>query len=169
MEVIKADGGDCINVKIDNTELENKIKEFEINDERRERKERRNNLIISGIVFNKKNLKGNVNLFLKNKIGVEANLSEVWSLKEDKYGIKLTSLEDKMQILKAKNKLKGSKIYINEDMTKKEIQIQKAIREKVNCEKTDNPNIKVVYKYKKVKIDDVWWEWCEKGQELFRS
>ena len=92
------------------------------------RKERiRNNLIIAGKVFETEREKEEAKEWFKEKMDEEVEVKEVRKLKDGRTIIRLGSFEEKMQIMKKKKNLKDTKVYIDDDLTKKEREIQKKI------------------------------------------
>ncbi|KYN07152.1 hypothetical protein ALC62_01884 [Cyphomyrmex costatus] len=58
---------------------------------------------------------------------------------------KLENFEEKIKIMKNKYKLRGRKIYVDDDMTRKEREIQKKVREWAYQEKKKGRMVKVGY------------------------
>ena len=61
--------------------------------------------------------------------------------------------------MKNKNKLKGTQTYIDDDLTKEELEIQKQIREIARKEKQKGSQVRIGYK--KICIDGKWRRWEE--------
>ena len=77
----------------------------------------------------------------------DAKIKNAYQIQNKIYLIELENFAEKLEILKNKMKLKNtkySKVYINSDLTKKEREIQKKIREVANIEKRTNQNVKVI-------------------------
>ena len=62
-----------------------------------------------------------------------------------------------MLILQNKNKLKGKEIYIENDLTKQEREIQAAIRQKAKEERNKGNEVKIGYL--KLRINGKWEHW----------
>ena len=70
----------------------------------------------------------------------------------------LRCLEDKIAIIKNENKLQGTDIYIDDDLTKQEREIQRILRRA--REERDNDNEARVG-YQKLMINNNWINWKE--------
>lgn len=66
--------------------------------------------------------------------------------------------------MKEKHNLRDSKIYIDDDLTKREREIQQKIREKMRQEKNKGNN--AVMGYKKLIVNGEKWIWSEQQMEL---
>lgn len=101
--------------------LEGRIYELERTNERREKAERNNNIVITGRKWDEENLKESVREFLKTSIRVEAVVKRAWLVgrREDRNNavVELEKWEIKRAIMERKKELdKG--IWIDDDMTK---------------------------------------------------
>lgn len=70
--------------------------------------------------------------------------------------VELNSLEDKIKIMKNKNKLKGQDRYINDDLTRQEREIQNDLRKGAREEKEKGNEVKG--SYQKLLINN-WVNW----------
>lgn len=79
---------------------------------------------------------------------------------------KVENWEQKLAIMRNKGKLKNvhDKVYIDDDLTAAERNVQKKIRERGRQEKANNKRIKKAYQ--KIKIDDKWYKWEEESSML---
>lgn len=83
--------------------------------------------------------------------------------------IKLSSFEDKMKIMQnKKDSLKGKKIFIDDDLTKKEVQMQKGIRLVAEQEKEKGHNVKIGYGKLIINGECVKWTELEKEKQPVR-
>lgn len=88
--------------------------------------------------------------------------------------VALESMENKREIMKSKSCLKGSGIWIEDDLTDREKEIQSWLERLKEEEKS--LGIEAILGYQKVKIQGVWYNWEEKKgglevqkEKLFRG
>lgn len=141
-------------------------------EEMRERRERKNNIVIKGWkALENENLEAEVTDFLKDQLKVETKIKEARWIKrgrQDKRAViaELFSWEAKKEVMKKKSILKRTGtpnfqevIYINNDMTFSEREAQRAIRGRVEEEKKQGKTVKVGFK--KLIVDGKIWKWNE--------
>lgn len=128
-----------------------------------EKEKRRNNLIISGLKIETEKTeerKAEINGFMRRELNVGVSIKTVAKLGEKTYLIALENTEEKLAIMKNKNKLrhmKGNKVYINNDQTIQEREIQKFIRDRAREERQRGKS--VIVKYQRLIIDGKQWKW----------
>lgn len=150
-------------------ELHERINKIEKRLEKEERAKRRNNIIIWGEVTNSLNPE-NVTKYLKTNLnlGKEMEFQEVYTIRKGEknagIAVKCKSWEDKKEIMKKKSAFKGKKIFIENDMTPEERDIQRKIREKAVEEQKTGKEVKVAYQ--KLIIDGVLYKWNERDNKL---
>lgn len=129
--------------------------------EKKSNSQRRKNIVIKGIQKGNSVL-GTVETFLREALQIETKVKNAYQVGRNDLSIfvaELESMEVKSQIMRKKYMLRGTEIYIDDDLLKNEREIQKKIRE---CAKTErDKNRKVKIGYKKICIDDVWYKWNE--------
>lgn len=133
--------------------------------------EKKNNIVIKGLNIKVQNVKLEIREFIKEKLGVEAEI--LWARKIENRGnglvvAKLASWEDKQNIMRNKKKLGGESIYIEQDLTFKEREIQRSIAAEVRKLRTAGKNVKVGFQ--KILLEGKWisWEnWREQDKEDF--
>uniref|UniRef100_A0A6P7GXN1 Uncharacterized protein LOC114341987 n=1 Tax=Diabrotica virgifera virgifera TaxID=50390 RepID=A0A6P7GXN1_DIAVI len=98
--------------------------------EKNERDKKRKNIVITGIetdnVGNKR-LKEQAKSIMTDLLELQVDLKEVYSIGKNKCIIELKSFGDKLRVMEAKKKLKNhphKRIYIDHDLTKKELETQ---------------------------------------------
>lgn len=164
---------DLNNLKLENREqinhfenenklLKQKINKMEIIIERKDKTERKNNLIIKGTNLEGIELEKKVKNMIKTKLGVDIEIKAAYELgkRNGRPGVitaKLYNWQDKQEVLKNKNKLKGENIFIDNDLTAKERQIQKEIRDLGKIEAAKGNRVKIGYK--KIFINGSKHEW----------
>ncbi|KAH0817858.1 hypothetical protein GEV33_004933 [Tenebrio molitor] len=113
-------------------EMNKKLAETEDKIERMEKTRIRNNIIVTGIEINtkeSKQLKEAVARILNEELNVKAGVNKAYRIGVKKYVVELTDWESKIQILKTKKVLKGKDMYIESELTREEMAIQKKIRD----------------------------------------
>ncbi|KAJ3646876.1 hypothetical protein Zmor_024441 [Zophobas morio] len=117
-----------VGISLQERSFEERINNLEKKLEKKDRQERRNNFIITGMEIREKTDAKEVEEFLKKEIEVEVKVLETIIIgKEESKKILIKTLwEEKQEVMKNKNKLKGN---IDNDWTVQEQKIQKEIRE----------------------------------------
>lgn len=135
---------------------EKDLKKFLEYVEENDRKERKYNLVIRGLHLQSNRVIDEVSSFLRRDLGVDVGVYDAFEAGKDKKCIIATmnSWEDKKEVLINKRKLGQRRIYIDNDLTRQERDIQ---RELVNIMKTEREkgNISKIG-YQKIKINDRW-------------
>lgn len=149
----------------ENNSLKQKINNLEMIMEKRDKIDRKNNLIIKGTNIEGNRLEKQVENLIKNKLGVDIEIKEAYEIKKINGGqgtiiAKLKNWEDKQEVLKNKNKLKGEHIFIDNDLTAKEREIQKKLRDMGKMETAKGHRIRIGYK--KIFINGIKHEWNDK-------
>ncbi|XP_025270751.1 golgin subfamily A member 6-like protein 2 [Camponotus floridanus] len=149
-------------------ENEKMKKELEWIVEEAEREKRKKNVIIKGLeIQDKEELIG----WLAQKLEIKVEIRKIWKIRnaEKTIGIQLVSKEQKFEIMKRKNKLRGEKdkIYINDDATWKERQSKREVIKKrreleLNGTKCDIGHNKII-------TDKEVFYWNEKVEKWFRK
>lgn len=150
--------------------LEDSIQAIQVAEEHRQRRERRNNIIIKSKEINKDTgnaLENKVKEILKN-IEAEEAFTRATYIGTDNSGkglvrVELTRLKDKISIMKNKHKLKGQECYIDDDMTNKEREIQAVLRKRAREEREKGNTVKVGYQ--KIMINNQWENWQPASQQ----
>lgn len=129
--------------------------------EAQDRRTRSNNVIVSGLKnVNMAPIEMIKNLF-KNELQVECNIKSASILKRQEASViiiaELDNRIDKINIMENKSKLKGKDIYIDNDYTQEEREIQRSIRMRAKEEKQKGKRIKIFYN--KLMIEDKMWVW----------
>lgn len=157
-----------LNKKIE--KLEKRVESFEKREEEREKRARKNNIVISGLQVGdeRKNIEGTVTDFIKATLNINTSFKAIELIKRkqkpDLIVATLNSFNDKIEIMKRKVMLKGNKnVYIDEDLSKKEREIQMKIRQKARIERSKGNVVKVGYQ--KIAINGVWQKWKEEEEE----
>jgi hypothetical protein len=136
--------------------------------EQREKKERKNNVIITGIGAISGNVERGVEEWLEREIGVKVNVKEAFKINKDRMMLaKIENWEQKKNIMLSKSKLKekkGERMYIDDDLTKEERETQKKLRELAREEKDRGKRVKIGYR--KIHINGDWFRWDKRQEKL---
>ena len=136
---------------------EKKLKSVVRKMEADERNEKKTNIAIRGIgKLDEKDLKKNLQDFLKEKLDVEVTVTEAWESGKV-YIAKLATVEEKHEVMVNKGKLKETKIYIDNDMSYEERQVQVEIQGWVKKRRENGEEVKVGRG--KVLVGDRWILW----------
>lgn len=142
------------------TILENKI-------EYMEKKEKKCNVIIKGLHVKENDVNEKVNTMLQEKLDIGIKVKTIMIIPNNKGPIIVAQTEswkDKEAIMKSKNKLNGTNIYIENDLTVEERVIQTTLRKMAKDEREKGN--KVVVKYNKIIINNKTWVWDKKLKNL---
>lgn len=150
-------------------ELTTRMKRLEEKIEMKERAERKNNLVITGLQETGENLKEKVEKWVEKELDVKIEVKEAFKMGEGRLTlVKLEKWEQKREVMGRKSRLReknvGTKIFIDDDLTKDERRIQKQLREFAREEREKGRRAKVGYK--KVWIDGKCKKWDEESRGL---
>lgn len=108
---------------------------------------RKKNIIITGINIKEEIRKEMVEEWLKKELGIETRLIKIWIIKGRRglVGAQCSSREEKEKIMENKNRLKGTKIYIDHDLTFKERRNIEIVWKKAREYKDEGKNVRVGY------------------------
>ena len=156
-------------MKIEMSGLKKRVTELERKDVMRERKERRNNIIVSGMKLSPEKrktgaLKQEVQRLLKQKQVAEVNIESAFHLSQDEKGnsrivATLRTFEEKMAVMKGKSGLAGTEIYVGDDLTEQDRRMQKEVRDKAREERGKGKVVKTGFG--RINIDGKWMKWSE--------
>ena len=105
--------------------------------EKQDREHRGNNIIIQGLKIEDAKIKEDTQRFLRAELGFEGEVSETKKVgkNRDVIAVNIDSFKNKQEIMKSKAKLRNKPIFINNDMTVKESDIQRILRNRVREER----------------------------------
>lgn len=144
-------------------EAEMARRRVESREEAREKKEKRNNIVIKGLEKEGTYVTPRlVENFIEQKLSVQGTVIETFWNKHGNRGMgmivaKLDSWETKQEIMKKKNLLANSEVYIDHDRTFKDRDIQRQIGEIAKAEEQNGNTVKKGFK--KLTINDKQYEW----------
>lgn len=151
------------------TEIRNRQDALEARLERMERQTKRNNVVITGLPLQKERPARMVTKeFFKEKLNQEAPVIDAFYVKTrggTKIVAKMASSDDKVAIMKSKRGASGlEKVYIDDDLTKREEFIQFKARELKKSLKAQGQEAKVGFQ--KVYAGDKLFMWNEEINEF---
>lgn len=156
--------------KHENAKLKEEVKTINARLDAMEREKRRNNIVVQGLMLEDDGMltpKEPMENFMKKQLEIDVGVKSAVKLGRKTYLVELDNANEKMKVMKNKNKLrnyKEGKVYINDDMSKKEREIQGKIRKAAQEEKKKGKKTKIGYQ--KVFVDDQEWKWCEDEERL---
>lgn len=157
-------------LKKENEKLSEKIVVLENRVMLMENEKRKDNIVIKGFKATKEgHLQcGDIENFIENNLQIKVKLLSVREIKriagQRIIIAKCETWEQKMQIMRTKNKLKGSQCYIEDDLTTEERKIQAILRNKAREARAKGKNVKMGYK--KIVINGEVWDWREEENNV---
>lgn len=155
--------------------LADKIEGLEERIENMEREKRKNNIIIKGKLDDKLRDEDEVKKFLQRKLDIQVGVKNVVPIGKKREGtpsgyiflVELESWKCKNQVMTKKSALKGSDIYIENDLTREERRIQAELIKIAKEEKGKGLGVKIGYK--KLIIDGALYKWSSKENGVVRQ
>lgn len=130
--------------------------------EMKERKSRKKNIFIRGIRTVGKRIINEIKGIVREYMNLEIYISNIRALGGGVV-VELESFENKVEILKRKRMLKGIDLWLEDDYTAREKQVQEWL-EKIAKEEGRN-GLETKVGYQKIKVKEEWYKWNEiKGQ-----
>lgn len=157
-------------IRNENKEIRKEIKEIKTKMDKMEKEKRKNNIVIHGIEINSEKQEEQVEEiknFMKNKIGVETQIKNLKKIRSKICLVELGNNDEKRKVMQNKNKLKNirdQKIYINDDLTKNEREIQKKIVNAAKEEKRKGKKVKIGLQ--RLIIEDKKYKWNDEKDIL---
>lgn len=139
--------------------------------ERMDREKRKKNLMITGLdtrANGNEEIKSEMETFLREKLNVEVKIDSATKISNKHCLITTASLQDKIGVLKNKSKLRSMEeqknVFINNDLTVKEREIQSKIRKIAEEERKAGKAAKTGYQ--KLITNGQLWKWDERKDKL---
>jgi len=147
-------------------ETERKMKMIEKRCERLEAEERKKCVIIKGLKKERKGLEREMEKFFAEKLEVEVKVQESNRIGYERniVWVKLSTQEEKEQIMANKRKLGNEKIFIEQERTREEREVQRAIVQYARKLKEKGKDVKI--KFKRIEVDGKWYRWNEREGKL---
>lgn len=141
-------------------------------EEARNKRDRRENLVVWGLAIpndDQEEMKRQMEDFFSKHLGVNATVRSVTRTGSRSYIVKMDSLESKVQILENKNLLigKGICVFVDADLTKRELMIQNILTRKAEEERAKGNFVRVGHM--RLFINHVRWIWDDKQRKLVEA
>lgn len=151
------------------SEVEERIGRMERLWEGREREERKKNVVVKGLKEKGEKMINEIEYILK---GIEAEVKvedvRIVEAGRKEWGgmavVRLGSAEEKRRVMENKKKLKGGKIWIDEDLSWKERRARYRLRQIAIREEAKGARVWIGKG--RLCIEGVWWLWDEEKEEL---
>lgn len=158
-----------LEIKQENENLKKEMKQLHERVERMEKNNKRKNLIVAGLKVDGKDerqIRTKMEKFMDQELQISIKLRNAIKIGDQTFVIETETMADKVEILKNKSKLRQRKerIYIDNDLTVKEREIQREIHEMAKEERNKGKRVKVGYK--KLIVNGREWKWDEDGVKL---
>ena len=139
--------------------LTEKIEKLENIMEKKEKRERENNIVIKNAKLTEtgNELVTEVANFIKCKLNKKAEIKQAIKVNENCVIATLRDREQKTEVMKERNKLIGTNIFIDNDMTRTEREIQWELRQIAKEEREKGKTVKVGYQ--KLIVNNKEWKW----------
>lgn len=137
------------------------------------KKSKENNVVVSGVEIKYEDplqIKEQIQSFTRESLGIESKIRDVRKLGPKTCLVELENRNEKRKIMFNKRKLKeipNRKIFIMDDLTKRELEMQKKLRSKAIEEKAKGKEVTIGYR--KLTIDGVVWRWNGTEEKLERG
>lgn len=158
---------------VESSRLERRIRVLEEAEERREKALRKNNIAIKGNNWHKDNVEESVKAFVSEKLDEEVEVKRAWKVERRSGGnivvAELGNWQQKRKVMVKKKSL-VREIWVEDDLTRKEREIQQRLRERARAEKEKGDQT-VRVGYHKIFLRGKWRSWreVEHGEEVRRS
>lgn len=145
----------------------NEVKKLKRIIEDKERKDRKNNIVIRGLRNEKEEAKKVGKEFLEKEFGAGGKIKYIKTEGKEKREVIIVEMENwqtKEKIMKEKSKLRGRNIFIDHDKTKEEREVQRKLRERAGREREEGRKVKVGYR--KIIVEGKVYIWNDEEEEL---
>lgn len=157
-----------------NEEIKRELESMRNSIEDMEKEKRKCNIVITGkftekIEMTHNEMNDELKDFMRKNLDVQVNFKQVRKIGERTCLIELENIQDKQNIMRNKHKLQKIKerIYINNDLSRKDRNKQQQIRIKVKEARSQGKIVKVGNN--KIQIDKELWEWNQIKNQLEQS
>lgn len=156
-------------LKQENDNIKKTIKVLNARMENWEREKKQNNVVIAGMdadTNDQRILKEAVTSLFRENLDIEVSIHSATRLGHKTCLVSLENKNDKIKVMENKSKLRNmkDKIYINNDLTVVERNIQRNIRQRAEDEKKNGKRVTIGYQ--KLVIDGKQWKWNEESGRL---
>uniref|UniRef100_A0A6P7GZ02 Vimentin-like isoform X3 n=1 Tax=Diabrotica virgifera virgifera TaxID=50390 RepID=A0A6P7GZ02_DIAVI len=159
--------------QIEKDEMKKELNDTKLRLEKLEKERKANNVVIQGLQIDTNDrdiLRQTIGNFMEAEMNIKVKIDEVIKLGEKTCLVKLPNHHEKETVMKNKAKLQHAKdrrVFINNDMTKEDLQVQKKIRQVGHEEANKGKNVKV--KFNKLIINGKTMKWNKNSNQLEES
>lgn len=139
--------------------LQGRILDLENRMEREDKNRRRNNIVLKEVKLEGQNVKAEVEEFLRTELDTNVQIVEAYQIRNKVVIAKVMDWTQKKKIMENKGKLRGTNMFIDNDLTQKEMDTQKKLRDIARHEREKGNTAKVGYQ--KIIINDKLYNWEE--------
>lgn len=161
IEIVKERKKEKEDRKNEMKEMREEIYKLEGKIKTQEREKRRKNVVIRGIEKGERTTKEAVEEVIKGRLRMIGGIKNVKMI--GKTGsealVELDSLETKIELMSRRSSLKGSSIYLDDDLSWEERQVQRELRKEAMKEREKGK--KVIVRYGRICVDGRWIKWEE--------
>ncbi|XP_072400326.1 uncharacterized protein [Diabrotica undecimpunctata] len=130
---------------------------------------RKQNIVIKGHDFKENEELEDATNFIANQLNLNVKIKDVQKIRTSQGKppvaiVKVDTMKDKELIMKNKSKLRGTRYFIENDLTQAEAKLQKELRDMAREEIGKGNETKVGYQ--KICINDEWWKWNHSTEKL---
>ena len=140
-------------------EVPEKLGEGELEFEYKERLARKHNIMVAGVRTVGKDVKRGLVDILEETLETPIRVAMVRAV-EGKVLATMHTMKDKLAVMKRKGKLRGLQVWVADDWTKREKEIQEWLEKEANWERANGTAVQV--RYMRIKKGEIWYEWSEK-------
>lgn len=152
----------------DREELVKRLQNAESKIEKAEKDKIRNNLVVTGVeTDSEETLRQRMEDMIEREIGIKTKVEKAYSIGQRRCIVEMCEWRDKIKVLKEKNRLKGKKIFIDAELTRREREVQRELRDIAREERNKGATVKV--RYQKLELNGVTMKWDEEGRKLIRN
>lgn len=149
-------------------ESEKEVQKLKRMIENKERRERKNNIVIRGLWNEKKDVRSVGIDFIEKEFEAGDKVKHIRTVGKESREVIIVEMEDwqsKERIMKEKSKLRGRNIFIEHDLTREEREVQRKLREVARREREEGKMVKVGYR-KLIVEGKVYKVWNEEKEEI---
>lgn len=160
-------------IKKDNEKLKTEMKIMHSKLEDMDRDKRRNNVVVSGLDMGNIQqdvLEGEMKKFFRKNMDIEPELKTTKKIGAKTYLIELGSVTEKIKVMRNKSKLRNytdERVYINDDMTRTQREIQEKLRTVAREERKMGKSVREGFQ--KLIIDNVQYRWNDERGNIEKS
>lgn len=162
-EIKKGEGGISFEGRGYLRALPDKLSRGELKFEMKERERRKRNIMVRGIRTVGGRRKEEVKELFKKYLGTDVYTGLIRAIGGGLV-VEVIAMENKIEIMRRKSNLAGSGIWIEDDLTEREKQVQEWLERLGREERQMGHEVRVGYM--KVRVDELWYIWSEEEGRL---